>query len=511
MKRFLTTLTFVMLLFTLVGCKKGESQLEIKGVEDVEITLGEEFNPLEGIEAFDKKDGDLTKDIKVEGEVDVNEPGKYELKYEVENSQGKKAEAKRVVTVLSLANLKNGDFSDGLNGWTTWYADAAYDVNYGVEDGVAVIDINVEDLGNTEWWGVQLAYKNLNLEKYTSYKLVFTVKADADRYMNYQVQGGGIDKAFGEHNLILITEEEQTIEKEFSVKNDTEGTELQFSFGNFDEGVYGQEIKEEYAKVSTKVYISNVKLVYGPELENQAPTLEVEDVLLEVGETDFMIMQGVKVEDDRDNLTIKDVKYEDVSEGEKFELPAKKGIYKIKYTVEDSEGLTAEVIRTITVADTFDIPSFNNVGENGLPIGWEAWGEDTRGGISVNTKDGVAEIDITNVGSEEEAGNIWENQFKTLNLVARKGSYTLKFKAKADISRVMIVAMEGGGIENVQVDIVIKEEWTEHTIELEIREDVTGRNLQFWFGDLSNFKEYTKEDNILTKVYLKEVEIVENK
>ena len=52
---------------------------KIEGLDHITIKVGEKFEPLSGVKAFDKEDGDITKDIKITGNVDVNKEGKYEL------------------------------------------------------------------------------------------------------------------------------------------------------------------------------------------------------------------------------------------------------------------------------------------------------------------------------------------------------------------------------------------------------------------------------------------------
>ncbi|MCC0727638.1 DUF5011 domain-containing protein [Clostridioides sp. ZZV14-6045] len=52
------------------------------------ISIGEEFNKLQGVSAYDFEDGNLTNKIKVEGEVNNNKKGVYKIKYTVEDSKG---------------------------------------------------------------------------------------------------------------------------------------------------------------------------------------------------------------------------------------------------------------------------------------------------------------------------------------------------------------------------------------------------------------------------------------
>lgn len=73
------------------------------GVKDSEIAIGDEFDAMAGVSAFDRENGDLTGKITVEGNVDVLKAGSYELIYKVEDSAGHIVEAKAVVTVKEKA------------------------------------------------------------------------------------------------------------------------------------------------------------------------------------------------------------------------------------------------------------------------------------------------------------------------------------------------------------------------------------------------------------------------
>ena len=72
---------------------------EITGVKDQTITVGSAFNPLSGVKATDKEDGDLTSEIKVTGTVDTSKAGVYKLTYSVVDKDGGKAEVSSNITV----------------------------------------------------------------------------------------------------------------------------------------------------------------------------------------------------------------------------------------------------------------------------------------------------------------------------------------------------------------------------------------------------------------------------
>ncbi|MBS6025918.1 MAG: DUF5011 domain-containing protein, partial [Paeniclostridium sordellii] len=71
----------------------------ISGADNTSIVEGTEFNPMDGVTATDTEDGNLTNDIKVTGNVDVNKPGKYELTYTVTDTDGNTTTVKRTIIV----------------------------------------------------------------------------------------------------------------------------------------------------------------------------------------------------------------------------------------------------------------------------------------------------------------------------------------------------------------------------------------------------------------------------
>lgn len=66
----------------------GNNAPVINGVSDKEIKIGDTFNPLAGITATDKEDGDLTSKITVSGTVDTSKVGTYNIVYTVADSKG---------------------------------------------------------------------------------------------------------------------------------------------------------------------------------------------------------------------------------------------------------------------------------------------------------------------------------------------------------------------------------------------------------------------------------------
>ncbi|CAH1522684.1 Chitinase [Vibrio owensii] len=72
---------------------------EFEGVTDTTIQLGDAFDPMAGVKATDAEDGDLTSQVRVEGSVDVNMLGVYDLVYRVTDSANQTTTAQRSVIV----------------------------------------------------------------------------------------------------------------------------------------------------------------------------------------------------------------------------------------------------------------------------------------------------------------------------------------------------------------------------------------------------------------------------
>ncbi|MGL6419161.1 immunoglobulin-like domain-containing protein [Aeromonas allosaccharophila] len=78
------------------------------GVSDTRIKQGTAFDPLAGVTANDKEDGDLTGQIQVEGSVDSQRIGLYPLTYKVSDRDNNVTEQVRSVEVYSMKPVFSG-------------------------------------------------------------------------------------------------------------------------------------------------------------------------------------------------------------------------------------------------------------------------------------------------------------------------------------------------------------------------------------------------------------------
>ncbi|EOD4727177.1 immunoglobulin-like domain-containing protein [Listeria monocytogenes] len=82
-----------------------KNDLPVIAATDKEVPVNGFFNPLEGVTATDKQDGDLTSEIQVtSNDVDMTTPGTYSVTYEVTDKNGGKV-AKTVVITVEAAQI----------------------------------------------------------------------------------------------------------------------------------------------------------------------------------------------------------------------------------------------------------------------------------------------------------------------------------------------------------------------------------------------------------------------
>jgi multiple sugar transport system substrate-binding protein len=103
MKKIVFVLLFTLGILLLAGCAQRRDQAPtITGHQEiVNIEVGDAFNPLTGVTASDREDGDLTSQIQVDGWEDSDRfvPGSYEVFLSVTDSAGQRTQVKITVNV----------------------------------------------------------------------------------------------------------------------------------------------------------------------------------------------------------------------------------------------------------------------------------------------------------------------------------------------------------------------------------------------------------------------------
>lgn len=83
-----------------VQAKEVPNTAPVISAKDQTLTVGDKFNPLDGVTASDKEDGDLTKNIEViSNDVNTEKAGTYHVTYKVTDTQGASVEKTITVTV----------------------------------------------------------------------------------------------------------------------------------------------------------------------------------------------------------------------------------------------------------------------------------------------------------------------------------------------------------------------------------------------------------------------------
>ena len=81
----------------------------ITGIEETILRVGDKFNPMDGVTAYDAEDGNITSKIVVSGRVKTWLVGNYNLTYEVTDNNGNTATESRIVRVTLGVKDLNGD------------------------------------------------------------------------------------------------------------------------------------------------------------------------------------------------------------------------------------------------------------------------------------------------------------------------------------------------------------------------------------------------------------------
>lgn len=114
------------------------------GVENITVFINQYFNYMLGVTAMDNEGKDITKEVKVDGLVDVNTPGEYVLVYTVSDKAGNVARAERTITVRdNIAPVFSGIENKTINPGEEFDPKAGVEAHDNV-DGNVTENIHVE-------------------------------------------------------------------------------------------------------------------------------------------------------------------------------------------------------------------------------------------------------------------------------------------------------------------------------------------------------------------------------
>ncbi|NGU66169.1 NPCBM/NEW2 domain-containing protein [Clostridium perfringens] len=292
----------------------------------ITLALGEEFNEKEYIVAKDIKGNSLSESVKVKSSnVNTSKVGEYEVLYSLEDSKGNEYTKTSKVNVVSRKEyMSDLTPKKSSNGWGTVRKDKS------ISGGV---------IGLTRDGDFVDYNKGLGLHSNAEYVYDLEGK-DYDYFESYV----GVDKAMSSRPASSVI---------FKVLVDGEE--------KFNSGVMRSTTPQKYVKVDVK-NAKELKLIVNDAGDGDSsdhasfgdaklvtlsskPIIKGENLAYSMDEK-VDLMKGISATDIEDgNITSKvQIKSSDFVEG-------KSGIFKVVYSVTDSDGLTSECSRTIAVTD----------------------------------------------------------------------------------------------------------------------------------------------------------------
>ncbi len=310
----------------------------IRGMFNSKITAGDAFDPMAGVTATDREDGDVTNKVKVQGKVNTDKPGHYQLTYRVFDSHGAEGYGYRMIEVVArnTAPVLRGVES------VTIEQGSRFDPRQGItafdkEDGDISYKIRFSGQLNTHMPGI--------------YTLTYSVtdrqglKATAERTVTVREK---VNTAPVLSGIAPVTID---LDSFFNARQGVTASDQEDGNLTSKIKVLGQ-VNTRKSGVYTLTYsvtdgdglkTTAERTITVQEKVNTAPILSgVEPITITVGEQ-FNARQGVTASDQEDgNLTGKIRVYGRVN-------IRKAGVYTLTYSVTDRDQSTTTVQRTVTV------------------------------------------------------------------------------------------------------------------------------------------------------------------
>ncbi|PFF88546.1 S-layer protein [Bacillus cereus] len=364
------------------------------------MNVGDQFDPMSGVSATDKEDGDLTSKVTVDGKVDTTKPGTYVLTYTVKDSKGHKVTAKQTVTVKEKEETKDEAPVLKVPSETTITEGDKFDPMKDVsstdkEDGDITSEVKYEGNVDTNTPG--------------TYTITYTVK-DSAGHLATQTQTITVKEKPAEDNEPELTVPEETVltvGDQFDPMSEVSATDKEDGDliskvtvdGKVDTtkpGTYvlTYTIKDSAGHLATQTQTVTVKEKEKP-VEIQGPELTVpSETTVTVGDK-FDPMSGVKAIDKEDgDITDKVIQFGEVD-------TSKTGTYEVKFLVRDSSGNEVTTIQKVVVKDK-DNGNGSDNGNNNTNNGTGADNGSTGTNNSNGSDTGNSNISINSTSDKKE-------------------------------------------------------------------------------------------------------------
>ena len=327
---------------------------------DKTIEVGDEFDPRADVTAEDEEDGDITNKIEIlENDVNINEPGIYDVTYKVTDNQG----ASYTTTIKVTVNPKAAD----LNACPVIHAtDKTIEVGDEFDPRADVTAKDEEDGDITD--KIEILNNEVDTTKPGKYEVTYKVTDNKGASYTKTITVTVNPKMEVINAIPTIKAEDKTITvgDTFDPKADVTAEDVEDGDLTDKIEVLKNEVDTTKAgkyevtyKVTDRKGASRTKTItvtVNPKMEplNEAPTIDVTDKEITVGDK-FDPKDGVTAKDKEDgNLT------------DKIEIlkntvdPSKPGVYEVTYKVTDSKGASCTKTIKVTVKEKTPAPSKNN-------------------------------------------------------------------------------------------------------------------------------------------------------
>ena len=316
---------------------------------DKTIEVGDEFNPLADVTATDEEDGDITNKIEIlKNDVNVNEPGIYDVTYKVTDTQG----ASYTTTIKVTVNPKAAD----LNACPVIQAtDKTLTVG---DEFDPLADVTAEDEEDGDITDkIEILENEVDTTKPGKYEVTYKVtdSGGASHVKTIKVTVNPKMEPLNAAPIIEAEDKTLTVGDAFDPMADVTATDAED--GNLTDKIeiLNNEVdttKPGKYEVTYKVtdskgasYTKTITVTVNPKMEvlNAIPTIKAEDKTITVGDT-FDPKADVTAED------VEDGDLTDKIEVLKNEVDTTKaGKYEVTYKVTDSKGASRTKTITVTV------------------------------------------------------------------------------------------------------------------------------------------------------------------
>ena len=432
---------------------------------DKTLTVGDTFDPKADVTATDEEDGDITDKIEIlKNDVNVNEPGIYDVTYKVTDTQGASYTTTIKVTVNPKAAVLNACPVIKATDKTLTVGDT-FDPKADVtatdeEDGNLTdkIEIKKNDVDTTKPGKYEVTYKVTD-SKGASYTKSITVTVNpkmepinAAPIIKAEDKTLTVGDTFDPKADVTATDEEDgnLTDKIEVLKNEVDTTKA---------GKYEVTYKVTDSKGASRTKTITVTVNPKMEVLNAIPTIKAEDKTLTVGDT-FDPKADVTATDEEDgNLT-------DKIEVLKNEVDTTKaGKYEVTYKVTDSKGASRTKTITVTVnpkMETLNEAPTIDVTDKEITVGDKF---DPKDGVTAKDKeDGnlTDKIEILKNTVDPSKPGVYEVTYKVTDSKGASCTKTIKVTVKEkapapskDNNKTTTVAPKTGDSTNVSAVIAL--------------------------------------------------------